>query len=94
MTEDQTMSGHYADHHPQVEGPERSWGYKAEGPGRWCILEHPLGREAGLLFVTDADDAAGFIQNGQPNGYALFVSITLGSQAAEASGMSSPSRVL
>ncbi|WP_369022717.1 hypothetical protein [Micrococcus luteus] len=87
------MSDHYADHYPHPEGPERSWGYIAEGPGRWCILEHPLGHEAGLLFVTDADDAVGVLPNGQPNGYALSMDFTAGVQAAYGTGVSSPTVV-
>lgn len=92
-TEDHTMSDHYADHYPHPEAPRRSWGYTCEGPGRWCILEHPLGHEAGLLFVTDADDAVGFLPNGKPNGAALSTSIVLGIQAAYATGVSSPTMV-
>lgn len=87
------MSDHFADHYPHPEGPQRSWGYTAEGPGCWFILEHPLGHEAGLMFVTDANDTVGFLQNGKPNGWAMSQSITAGIQAAYGSGRSSPSIV-
>ncbi|WP_413543165.1 hypothetical protein [Citricoccus nitrophenolicus] len=83
------MSGHYADHYPKPTGSRRSWRYTAQGPGRWCIMEHPLGQPAGMLFVTDAEDAVGFL----PNGHALNTSIALEIQEAVKSGMSSPSIV-
>lgn len=87
------MSDHFDDHHPRPEGAWRSWGTRAEGPGRWCILEHPLGVEAGLLFVTDADDAVGFMPNGTEAGNLLAPSIVQAVQAAYMSGTSSPSTV-
>lgn len=87
------MSDHYADHQPQPIGGPYSWGTTAEGPGRWCILEHPVGVEAGLLFVTDADDAIGFLPNGAEAGNLLAPSVVEGVQAAYATGVSSPSMV-
>ena len=87
------MSGHYADHHPKPVGPQRSWGYRAEGPGRWFVLERPLGNEVGLMFVTDQDDAVGIIQNGAPGCGHAAMDVALGIQAAHATGICSPSVV-
>lgn len=32
------MSDHFDDYHPRHEGAWRSWGTRAEGPGRWCSI--------------------------------------------------------
>lgn len=87
------MSDHYADHYPRPEGPSRSWGCVAEGPGRWCILEAPMGHPAVLMFVTDRGDAVGVIQNGQPNGAVVAEDFAMGVQGAKATGQSSPTVV-